>query len=575
MDDSRSKKIGTLIKTYNGRRKTQNGQTYDCVILWYRDENGIKRTLCYDRPKVPYYIIKDKNSIEAKYSPLYVHEDKLEKHEVYSDMLYRDIAIQTNCLNYYDKMVSFKGPTAYELKNLFRHPWVYDADMDIQDRKIADFYQEFEQNKNYKLHKCYFDIEVDLAPDGITPDKKGRYGYIGFPDEEEAPCPINIVTLIDGRDMKIYSYVVRNEKNESLKDFECNVETYKAEVLEKIRVDDKTPIVDSDVRFFSAEEDAIEAFFKKVHELDPDYMAAWNECFDVITLINRLIHLYRKKPALKEKGISAYEAMLETVCDMKYSHFATNTGSVYVTPKAKYNANRDIPVGKRIDFFDILDGINWVDSEYYYAVSHAGSGKKDSYKLNDIAYEELHKEKLPFFKGQTIKNLPWLKFSQFYEYNVRDVLLLLLIENKTLEFNMLQQLSDITKTRKEKVYTKSVSLANFVNSYARMEHHHMNCNKNQKYYPRIKPQEASNDNFSVKVSAVYGDEYAENCLPQKIINEPTEIYKEVFAKRQRTGAIVSDPKFNEHVGAEIIPGKRSMHLFRNVCDQDSIESLYI
>ena len=223
-------------------------------------------------------------------------------------MLYREIALATDQLSYYDKVLASKGPQSYEMKNLFRHPLVYDADMDVQDRLIADFYNEFEPNKNYKLHKCYFDVEVDLAPDGIKPDKKGNYGYIGFPDEEEAPCPINIVTLIDGKDMKIYSYVVRNNKNESLIEFETNVEHYRKDVLEKIRTEDETAIVDSEVRFFNSEEDAIIAFFKKLHEIDPDYLSAWNECFDAITMINRLNYLLRKKAYIKEQGLRSYDS---------------------------------------------------------------------------------------------------------------------------------------------------------------------------------------------------------------------------------------------------------------------------
>ena len=531
IENIKTKKVGTLIKSFNGKRKLDNGVSYDCIILWYRDEEGKKRTLFYDRPVVPYYIIKDKNSPEAAYSPLYVHEDNLEKHEIYSDMLYRDIAIQTNCLPYYDKLLANKGNNCYEMKNLFRHPWVYDADMDLQDRKIADFYEDFEPDKNYKLHKCYFDIEVDLAPDGITPDKNGNYGYIGFPDEEEAPCPINIVTLIDGKASKIHSFIVRNPKNVSLQEFEEHVEEYKNDVWNKIQTDDKTPIVDFIVQFYNKEENAIEAFFQKLHEVDPDYLQAWNECFDAITMMRRLEYLYRRNPDIKSKGISAHNAMLQTVCDIKYSHFATNDGDIYVPLKARYVANRDIPITKRIDFFDILDGINWIDSEYYYAISHAGGGKKDSYKLNDIAYEELKKEKLPFFKGQTIKNLPWLKFSQFFEYNVRDVLLLLLIENKTLDVDTLQRLSEITKTRKEKVYTKSVSLSNFVNSYARMENYHMNCNKNQKYYSAIK----TNDGQKLNYVEHFGDTFANDCLDVKEVIEPTEKYKEAFKKRDRMG----------------------------------------
>ena len=123
--------------------------------------------------------------------------------------------------------------------------------------------------------------------------------------------------------------------------------------------------------------------------------------------------------------------MLNTVCDVKYSHYSSGESNIFIPAKAHYTANELIPIGKRIDFFDVLDGINWVDSEYYYALNHSAGGKKDSYKLDSIAYEELRKEKLPFYEGQTIKNLAWLNYTQYYEYNVRDVLLLLLLHYKS------------------------------------------------------------------------------------------------------------------------------------------------
>ena len=52
------------------------------------------------------------------------------------------------------------------MKNLFKHNWLYDTDMDYADRYIASFHEEFEPDKKYKLHKCYFDIEVDLMENG-------------------------------------------------------------------------------------------------------------------------------------------------------------------------------------------------------------------------------------------------------------------------------------------------------------------------------------------------------------------------------------------------------------------------
>lgn len=563
--DEKKKKIGTLIKTFNGKRRASTGDIYDVIVMWYRDENGIKRAIYYDRPKVPYYIINDKNSPEAKNAPLYIPADKVTMYETYSDSLLHDIAEHTGCTGYYDKILSKKGNNAYEMKNLFRHPYVYNADMNLQDRFIAAFNEEYEPDKSYKLHKGYLDIEVDLAPNGLTPDKHGNVGYMDFPHEDIAPCPINIMTLIDEKTMTIYTFVVRNTLNTSLKETESNIDIIKEEILTKIKDEDHTTISEFKVRFFNDELSAIEALFAQIHECDFDYLGSWNQCYDAITLMNRAIQLYNKKPELKQQGISATTAMKKTFCDLKYASYMVNGKNHTVNLVVDYKANKDMEIGKRIDFFNIFDGINWVDSEYYYALSHAGSGKKDNYKLDTIANEELNKEKLPFKPGQTIKNLPWLCFSQFLEYNVRDVLLLYLLEQKTLDFNTLQALSEVTNTRKEKVYSKSISLPNFVNKFAKTQNYVMNCNKNKKYI-------SSFTDATGKTNIGF-DDFGETVLEQTEIIEHDPKYKEVFDQRDRVGAYCSDPMQNERIGLELVEGQLSMHLFKNVCDAD-LASLY-
>ena len=107
--------------------------------------------------------------------------------------------------------------------------------MDVTDRYIKQFMEEFQPDINYKLHKCYFDIETDLMPNGFR-DK----GYIGFPDEDIAPCPINIVSLIDGKSMITYTFIHENKENKSLVDFKTNLDRYKEELINEMREEDNT-----------------------------------------------------------------------------------------------------------------------------------------------------------------------------------------------------------------------------------------------------------------------------------------------------------------------------------------------
>ena len=89
------KKKGTLIKIIPVKQKVSAESFIDSVLYWYRDENGIKRNTFIERAKVPFYILKDKTSDEAINPPMFIQRDKVDKIMVYSDMLYREIALRT------------------------------------------------------------------------------------------------------------------------------------------------------------------------------------------------------------------------------------------------------------------------------------------------------------------------------------------------------------------------------------------------------------------------------------------------------------------------------------------------
>lgn len=303
-------------------------------------------------------MLKNKESSEAQNPPMFIEKEKVEKTMVYSDMLYREIALRTNSMAYYDRVITsgVRGGNS-NLKNLLKHPYVYNADMDVTDRYIKYFNEEFESDLNYKLHKVYMDIEVDLMPNGFK-DK----GYIGFPDEDIAPCPINIISMFDEKSMNQYVFICRNSSNLEMIKFEKNLEAEinktKSFILERNGI----LINDIIVKFYNSEEETIEGFFKKIHEINPDICGSWNQGFDVKTLQNRLRYLYDKKRELKEKGIRGYDQMLMTVCDDKYMYVKDKNGNeIYLSPKAYYKQNKGKPIVDRMDEFTVLDGIVWLD----------------------------------------------------------------------------------------------------------------------------------------------------------------------------------------------------------------------
>lgn len=555
MSETETKKpVATLIKVLPIKRKIAEDTTYDSLLIWYRDENGEKKMDFVDRAQVPFYLLKDTTSPEASTPPMFIEEDKVDKIETYSDMLYREVAVRTNSMAYYDRVLLTWGPNSSNMKNLLKNNLIYDADMDVTDRYIQKFNNEHEVDSKYKLYKCYFDIEVDLMPDGFKPNKNGTVGYIGFPDEEVAPCPVNIITLIDGKYNKIYTFALRNHLNGLEDEWEANYnDTKKQEILDMVEKRNGIKMNDIEIKFYNSEEEEIEAFFNKVHELNPDTMSGWNCGFDILTMMNRLVKLYNKKKEYKDAGIRGYDKMLETVCDTTLRYQKDHNGKTVEIPlKAYYKRKTDTNIIDRMDEFTITDSIFWIDQELLYA--NIRREAKESYSLDAIANEELGSEKLDYHAGYTIKNLPWKNYDMFLKYNIFDVVLLECLENKNLDIDMVQKLTDVTNTRKYKVFKKTISIKNFVSLYARKQHFVMNNNKNAKY----------------------GEDYEyydENYLGKKQVVEEDPKYKELFAKKDNYGAYVGEPLLNDDCGLPDPSGKPSMYLYANVFDED-FSSLY-
>lgn len=485
---------------------------------------------------------------------MFIEKEKVDKVMVYSDMLFREIALRTDSLGYYDKYSSNQSA----LKNLYKHSFIYSADMDISDYYIKKFNEEFDPDINYKLHKCFFDIEVDLMPNGFM-DR----GYSGFPDESVAPCPINIITLIDGKTLDGYIFICKNKLNSQLLEYENQLEENIEELKNEISSEEGIFMNKINTIFYDAEELMIEGFFKKVHEIDPDYLCAWNEGFDVLTLQNRLLKLYKSRKDLRELGIKPYDKMVQTISDPKYMVVKDQFGNdIYLTPKAYYKQNKEKTIVDRMDEFTSLDGIIYMDQMLLFANVRKGK-MRESYSLDSIANEVLGKEKLDY-EGYTIKNLAWLNFKKFVKYNFKDTLLLYMLEEENLDIDLIQRISTITNTRVYKAFKKTICLKNFVSKFAEMQGFIMNNNKNSAY-----GDDAAR--FLFENEYMYSTDANGNSR-QKIV-EGDQTYAQAFTKRDNYGAYVGDPNLNDYCGVISTGGKRSMFLFENVFDED-FSSLY-
>ena len=154
-EEIKTKKKGTLIKALKGRRYERSGYPLEYVALWYRDKHGEKRMIFKDNPEVPFYIIKDKNSEEAKYPPKFIHESLVDKYMVPKDKLNKTIASMVpKGMEFFNEvsMRSQRGQWSSWMDDIQTHPYIYGSDMDLDDYMVSEFLNEHDPVEDYKLH---------------------------------------------------------------------------------------------------------------------------------------------------------------------------------------------------------------------------------------------------------------------------------------------------------------------------------------------------------------------------------------------------------------------------------------
>ena len=132
----------------------------------------------------------------------------------------------------------------------------------------------------------------------------------------------------------------------------------------------------------------------------PDVVTGWNtEGFDIPYLVNRFTKLFGEKEARK---LSPWEVINERVYNFKGSE------------------------RKSYDIFGIAQ-LDYIELYKWYAPN----GKsQDSYKLDNIASVELGENKLSYDEYDTLHQLYKLNYQKFIEYNIKDVELILKLEEK-------------------------------------------------------------------------------------------------------------------------------------------------
>lgn len=431
-------------EVYDGNGYARDVWTKDYLVIVYRDNiTQQKKHQIIIEPEITYYI---SNEDDVKPYPRYfVSKDNVHPVKTKYKDLEKSIFTELGMLDEY-KML--KANSDYKsIKNIHKDPRVFMSDINIEDYYRFLFSNEY-PNNNFKIHKAFFDIEVD-----------GKYQAGDFPELGEVP--INAVSLYDDKLNKVFSFLLRDNDNPLIEEFEKSLIYDSKTVFGKMydfiidAVGGKKKAksfnmigLEIGIYFFDNEIDLVNALFEKIHSISPDFCLGYNMSnFDMAYIIQRVINLgYDPKDIL---------------CDKRYPR-------EYRTVKHFIDLNNKNQLNKRSDYTVISGEVVFVDQLLQFAQKRSAKyGSFDSFKLDDIGYMVAKVKKLSYAHiTHNISELPYLNYYIFVLYNIIDTVVQHCIECKGKDIEYLYSKCAMNNTSYGKCHRQTVYLMNrFVKEY--------------------------------------------------------------------------------------------------------------
>lgn len=266
----------------------------------------------------------------------------------------------------------------------------------------------YDEIEGTPLSVMYIDIET----------ASGR----AFPNVQAAQDEITLITVFNNMNKKCVTFVWRADQQERTEHNGKN---------SFVNVDGSIYEYDDYTMFFNDERSMLIKFLKCMIDLDPDMFTGWNVYdFDMRYLINRMNNL----------GVNC-----QKLSPMNF---------------VMTNEWKDVIIKGRI-VFDMLD-----------AIRKMSAGELDSYKLDEIALQELGENKVPMPKNDKGKKLTHKEFWQtdlplYIEYNKKDTMLVYRIEKKKKIIQSFDEVRRMSKCAFNDVFHNSRVVDAFSLSYCK------------------------------------------------------------------------------------------------------------
>jgi DNA polymerase elongation subunit (family B) len=307
----------------------------------------------------------------------------------------------------YSPMLFLPAKKQTEWKTLFGEPLEPFKFENIREAK--DFVKKYEQVENFLVYgndrfeyafiadEFKGPIDWDISQINISFIDIEVGSENGFPDPYRATEPITAIAIKElNGGMKVYG----------CGDYENN---------------------DDDVTYIKCrdEYDLCKKFITDWSNNTPDVITGWNiEFFDIPYLINRFRMILGEDEA---KKLSPWNNIWER----------------------KVTVN-----GRELISYNItgLSSLDYIELYKWYA---PGGKSQESYKLDNIANVELGENKLSYDEYDNLHSLYRLNYQKFIEYNIKDVNLVLKLEDKLKLIELALTLAYDTKTNYEDVFAQT------------------------------------------------------------------------------------------------------------------------
>lgn len=425
--------ITVLNTIYQYPKKKEDGKGYedDKMIILYRDNQlGIKRIEEIHNPDYEFYETND--DVLVDHNLFFIEKEKVHPVNVPYKNLLKQIAEDTGNTEFFYENI--KNQNRYANDQLHTIPNIFSSDMNVEDHYRFRF-DKLYKNETFSITKSYFDIETD------TLNMSGDFPELG-------ECPINAVSYIDVASNTVHTFLLRDENNPLIQEFENSCgpglfQELKDFVINHVggpKYAKKHNIINFEYKmyFYDEEIKLIRDIFTLINICKPDFLLAWNMSFDIPYIIERV----------KILGYDPAEIMCPPDVETKIAKYYIDT------------RNQNMPA-QRGDFFTINGYTVYQDQLVHFASRRKGQSAFDRFKLDYIGDKVAGVRKLDWSSiASTFAEFIRKDYKLFVFYNIMDTIVQHCVENKVNDIGYIFNKCLMNNTRYHKGHRQTVYLTN-------------------------------------------------------------------------------------------------------------------